>query len=119
MNRERIAWLVSVVLIALLAFQLPGTLAHRDDDYAFVRTLVDIHRQVVNNYVDPVDEEKLRQGAIDGMLEQLDPYSQYVPPKKQEEFDRMLEGTFKGVGIQLDQEENGDIKVVSPIDGSP
>src|SRR3954471_18542476 len=120
MNRERIAWLVSVVLIALLAFQLPGTLAQREDDYAFVRTLVDIHRQVVNNYVDPVDEEKLRQGAIDGMMEQLDPFSIYVPPKKQEDFDRMLEGTFKGVGIQLDQERaNGEVTVISAVDGSP
>src|SRR4051794_10254299 len=52
MNRERIAWLVSVVLISLLAFQINGTLAHRDDDYAWVGTLVDIHRQVANNYVD-------------------------------------------------------------------
>jgi len=119
MNRERMAWLVSIALLALLAFQLPGSLAQRDDDYAFVRTLVEIHRQVVANYVDPVDEDKLRQGAIDGMLEQLDPYSVYVPPKKQEEFDRMLEGTFKGVGIQLDQLDNGDIEVVSPIEDSP
>jgi carboxyl-terminal processing protease len=119
MNRERIAWLVSVVLIALLAFQLPGTLAQREDDYAFVRTLVDIHRQVANNYVEPVDEDKLRQGAIDGMMEQLDPFSIYVPPKRQEDFDRMLEGTFKGVGIQLDQKEDGTIEVISPIEGSP
>src|SRR5947208_7915503 len=119
MNRERIAWLVSVTLIALLAFNLSGSLAHRDDDYAFVGTLVDVHRKVVNNYVDPVDEDKLRQGAIDGMLEQLDPFSVYVPPKKQEEFDRMLEGTFKGIGIQLNQKEDGTITVISPIDGSP
>ncbi len=119
MNRERMAWLVSIALLAMLAFQLPGTLAQRDDDYSFVRTLVEIHRQVGSNYVEPVDEDKLRQGAIDGMLEQLDPYSIYVPPKKQEEFDRMLEGTFKGVGIQLDQADNGDIQVVSPIEDSP
>src|SRR4051812_20563709 len=119
MNRERIAWLVSVTLIALLAFNLSGSLAHRDDDYAFVGTLVDVHRQVVNNYVDPVDEDKLRQGAIDGMMEQLDPFSIYVPPKRQEDFDRMLEGTFKGVGIQLDQKEDGTIEVISPIEGSP
>src|SRR5215210_5468719 len=119
MNRERLAWMVSVVLIALLAFQFQGTFAHRDDDYAFVRTLVDINRQISAHYVEPVDEEKLRQGAVDGMLEQLDPFSVYVPPKRQEEFDRMLEGTFKGVGIQLDQAENGDIRVISPIEGSP
>src|SRR3984957_2548167 len=119
MNRERMAWLVRIALLAMLAFQLPGSLAQRDDDYAFVRTLVEIHRQVAANYVEPVDEDKLREGAIDGMLEQLDPYSVYVPPKKQEEFDRMLEGTFKGVGIQLDQADNGDIEVVSPIEDSP
>src|SRR5215212_709483 len=120
MNRERLAWSVSVVLIGILAFQIPGTLAQRDDDYAFVRTLVDIHRQVASNYVDKVDEEKLRQGAIAGMLEQLDPYSVYVPPAREEEFNHLLEGSFKGVGIQLDKDKKtGDIIVVSPIEGSP
>ena len=119
MNRERIAWMVSVVLIALLAFQLPGTMAQRDDDYSFVRTLVDIHRQVANHYVENVGDSDLRQGAIDGMLSELDPYSMYVPPAKQEEFDRMLEGSYKGVGIQLNQLDNGNIEVVTPIDGSP
>src|SRR5438128_513807 len=119
MNREKFAWMVSVVLIAMLAFQLPGTLAQRDDDYTFVRTLVDIHRQVAVNYVDPVDENKLREGAIEGMLNELDPFSVYVPPSKQEDFDRLLEGSFKGVGIQLNQLENGQVEVVTPIDGSP
>ena len=120
MNREKFAWTVSVVLVALLAFQIPGSLAQRDDDYAFVRTLVDIHRQVATNYADPVDEEKLRQGAIGGMLEELDPYSIYVPPAREEEFNRLLEGSFKGVGIQLDKDKKtGDVIVVSPIEGSP
>ncbi len=119
MNREKIAWMVSIVLIALLAFQIPRTLARRDDDYTFVRTLIDIHRQVSTNYVEPVDEQELQQGAIDGMLGKLDPYSVYVPPARQEEFDRLLEGSFKGVGIQLDQADNGEPEVVSPIDDSP
>jgi carboxyl-terminal processing protease len=120
MNRERFAWSVSVVLVALLAFQVPGSFAHRDDDYAFVRTLVDIHRQVASNYVENVDEEKLRQGAIAGMLGELDPYSIYVPPAREEEFNRLLEGSFKGVGIQLDKDKKtGDVIVVSPIEGSP
>ena len=119
MKREKFAWTVSIVLLALLAFQIPGTLAERDDDYAFVRTLVDIHRRVADNYVDPVDEDKLRQGAIDGMLAQLDPFSNYIPPARQEAFNGMLEGSFKGVGIQLDQKEDGTPEVVAPIDGSP
>lgn len=119
LTRERVAWLTATVMIGLLAFQLNGTLAHRDDDYAFVRTLVDIHRQVARNYVEPVDETKLRQGAIDGLLGQLDPYTAYVPPAKQEDFDRHLEGSFKGIGVQMDQTENGEIRVISPIEGSP
>jgi hypothetical protein len=52
MNRERMAWLVSIALLAMLAFQLPGSLAQRDDDYAFVRTLVEIHRQVTDRKFD-------------------------------------------------------------------
>jgi len=120
MNREKLAWLVSIGLIAVLALQIPGSLATRDDDYSFVRTLVDIHRQVASNYVEPVEEQQLREGAINGMLEELDPFSVYVPPAKQEDFDRMLENSFRGVGIQLDQPpQGGPIEVVTPIDGSP
>lgn len=119
MNREKIAWLVSLILIAMLAFQLPGTLARRDDDYAFVKTLIDLHREIDNNYVDPVDEEKLKSGSINGMMGELDPYSIYVPPQKEKEFDNMLEGSFEGVGIELSVQENGDIQVVSPIPDSP
>lgn len=119
MNRERIAWLVSLVLIAMVAFQLPRSLARRDDEYAFVQTLIDLHREVANNYVEPVDEEKLQLGSINGMMGELDPYSIYVPAAKEKEFENMLEGSFEGVGIELSQQENGDIQVVSPIPDSP
>ena len=47
MSRERVAWLVSVVLLAVLAFQLPGTFAQRDDEYAWVRTIVEIQWGIV------------------------------------------------------------------------
>ncbi len=119
MNKERLAWTVSLVLIALLAFQIPGSLAQRDDDYAFVRRLIDIHRQVATNYVENVDEARLHDGAIKGMLEELDPFSMYIPPSRQEDFDRLLEGSFKGVGVVLNQNPDGRIEVVTPIDDSP
>lgn len=120
MNREKLAWVVSVLLVALLAFQLPGSMASRDDDYAWVGTLVDIHRRVADNYVDAVNEDELRKGAIDGLLGQLDPYTVYVPPAKSEEFAGMLDGRFKGVGIQLDQDKDSlEVEVLSPIEGSP
>ena len=120
MNREKMAWMVSVLLIALLAFQLPGTMAQRESDYSFVRRLVDIHRQIANNYVENVDDAKLEQGALEGMFAQLDPFSMYVPPAKQQEFDRMLDGSFEGVGIQLNQDEKTkEVEVITPIEDSP
>jgi len=119
MNREKLAWILSLILIAMLAFQLPGSMAHRDDDYAFVKTLIDVHRQVSTNYVEPIDEDKLRNGSVNGMMGELDPYSVYIPAAKTEEFDSLLEGSFKGVGIELSQLEDGNIEVVSPIPDSP
>ena len=120
MNREKFAWVTSAALVALLAFQLPGSLAHRDDDYAFVNTLMTIHRQVADGYVEPVDEEKLRLGAIKGMLDVLDPFTTYVPPADEERFNRMLEGAYKGVGIQIEQnKETREIEVITPIEDSP
>ena len=119
MNRERIAWIVSLLMVAMLAFHLPGSLARRDDEYAFVKALIDIHREVTNNYVEPIDDEKLRLGSVNGMMGELDPYSIYVPPAKEKEFENLLEGSFEGVGIELSQQENGDIQVVSPIPDSP
>lgn len=119
MNRERLAWTVSLILLTVLALRVPGTLAQRDDDYAFVRTLVDIHRQVIGHYVEEVDEARLRQAAIDGMLQQLDPFTVFIPPHEQEAFEDNLEGVFRGVGIRLDQLDNGEIEVVSPIEDSP
>ena len=102
MNRERLAWLVSIILLAILAFQLPGTLGQRDDEYSWMRPLVEIHRQVLDNYVDPVDDGALKQKAIEGMLGALDdPYTDYIPPDHEEEFDKELGGTFSGVGISL------------------
>ena len=119
MKREKIAWMLSILLLALLALEVPRGMAQRDNDYAFVRTLVDIHRQVVDNYNSDITAKKLEDGAIEGMLNQLDPYSVYIPPEKEGDLNRMLGENFPGVGIQLDQLPDGKIEVVSPIDGSP
>lgn len=118
MKRERIVWTVSVLLMSILALNLSYSFAARDDEYAFVRRLIDIQRQVLNNYVDPVQEPDLQQAAIDGMLDKLDPYTVYIPPGQQEQFDRAMERSFTGVGITLSQGPEGIIQI-SPIDDSP
>lgn len=118
MSRERLAWLVSIVLLAVLAFELPGSLAQRDDDYSWVRTLVEVQRQVVNNYVEPVDPGTIKQNSIKGMLSGLDQFTQYIPPVDEALFDRMLGGTFPGVGISLLSKDHQAV-VATPIPNSP
>jgi len=69
-------------------------------------------------YVEPVDEKKLINDAISGMVSGLDPHSQYLEGKAFKEFREGVSGRFIGVGIEIGMEE-GVVKVVSPIEGSP
>ena len=73
---------------------------------------------VKTDYVEPVDDKKLITDAISGMVASLDPHSQYFDKKSFAEFREGTTGKFVGVGIEITQED-GLIKVVSPIEGSP
>ena len=73
---------------------------------------------VKTDYVEPVDDKKLITDAISGMVASLDPHSQYFDKKSFSEFREGTSGRFVGVGIEITQED-GLIKVVSPIEGSP
>ncbi|MEY2782823.1 MAG: hypothetical protein RLZZ134_882, partial [Pseudomonadota bacterium] len=73
---------------------------------------------VKSDYVEPVDEKKLISEAISGMVASLDPHSQYFDKKTFKEFSEGTSGKFVGVGIEISQED-GLVKVVSPIEGSP
>ena len=73
---------------------------------------------VKTDYVEPVDDKKLITDAISGMVASLDPHSQYFDKKSFAEFREGTTGRFVGVGIEITQED-GLIKVVSPIEGSP
>lgn len=73
---------------------------------------------VKSDYVEPVDEKKLIADAISGMVGSLDPHSVYFDKKSYKEFREGTTGSFVGVGIEISQED-GLVKVVSPIEGSP
>ena len=73
---------------------------------------------VKTDYVEPVDDKKLITDAISGMVASLDPHSQYFDKKSFKEFREGTSGRFVGVGIEITQED-GLIKIVSPIEGSP
>ena len=73
---------------------------------------------VKRSYVEPVDEKKLIRDAISGMVSGLDPHSAYFEGQAYKEFREGISGKFTGVGIQIEMED-GLVKVVSPIEGSP
>ena len=73
---------------------------------------------VKTDYVEPVDDKKLITDAISGMVSSLDPHSQYFDKKSFKEFREGTTGRFVGVGIEITQED-GLIKIVSPIEGTP
>ncbi len=73
---------------------------------------------VKSDYVEAVDEKKLISDAIGGMVAGLDPHSQYFDKKSFKEMREGMSGKFVGVGIEIGMED-GLVKVVSPIEGSP
>ena len=78
----------------------------------------DIFERIRHDYVEPVDPKKLIEAAINGMLSSLDPHSSYLPPEAAAAMRVQTRGSFGGLGIEVTQ-ENGYVKVVSPMDGTP
>jgi len=78
----------------------------------------DIFERIRAQYVEEVDESKLIEAAINGMLTSLDPHSSYLSPKAASDMRVQTRGEFGGLGIEVTREE-GFVKVVSPIDDTP
>lgn len=78
----------------------------------------DIFERIRAQYVEDVDESDLIEAAINGMLTSLDPHSSYLSPDAAADMQVQTRGEFGGLGIEVSQEE-GFVKVVSPIDGTP
>jgi carboxyl-terminal processing protease len=74
--------------------------------------------EVENEYVDPVERAKLVDGAIKGMVAELDPHSSYMPADEFQTFESDTEGQFGGIGIEVEN-RNDQLVVLAPIEGSP
>ncbi|HVK39727.1 MAG TPA: S41 family peptidase [Candidatus Kapabacteria bacterium] len=89
-----------------------------DNIYEQIRKFNDVLSIVQKNYVDDVDTEKLVESAINGMLNQLDPHSIYLPAEKQKSEEEKFSGNYEGIGIEFDVLRD-TITVISPISGGP
>ena len=83
-----------------------------------LRTFADVFNQIKQSYVEEVDDKTLLENAIRGMLAGLDPHSAYLDAKSFDELQVNTTGEFGGLGLEVGM-ENGFIKVISPLDGTP
>src|SRR5579885_644809 len=111
--------LCSVAVIALVPLASPSTRAAPDSARGVtIKLFNEVFDQVKANYVEPVSEQHLVEGAIKGMLASLDPHSSYMDAKEYRELMVETRGEFGGLGMQVTM-ENGLVKVISPIDDTP
>src|SRR4051812_5778415 len=97
---------------------LPGAIAASSEIYRQLSLFGDAYDKVRTGYVEPANEAKLIEGAINGMLTSLDPHSGYLSPNEFKEMQNQTRGEFGGGGIGGTGEE-GVLKIVAPIDETP
>ena len=108
---------------AVLTTQVAGPLLAQDSAaessvYEQLDLFGDIFERIRAQYVEDVDQKKLIEAAINGMLTSLDPHSSYLSAEDAADMRVQTRGEFGGLGIEVTQEE-GFVKVVSPMDGTP
>jgi carboxyl-terminal processing protease len=91
---------------------------NNEETYNLLSLFGDIFTRVRRDYVEEVDQKKLMEAAINGMLQSLDPHSSYLNEDNYRDLRVQTRGEFGGLGIEVTM-ENGWVKVVSPIDDTP
>jgi carboxyl-terminal processing protease len=132
MARHR--WLLGLCVVSLV---LPASLLRADEVakdggsapaaptkeeqyFEMMRIFADTFEQVERNYVKEVDRRKLIEGALRGMMDELDPYSNYIAPDDLTRFNTQVEQEFGGIGINVTgYPETQYLTVVSPLPGTP
>jgi len=114
-------WLV--VVIAIIFWTIGAGFyrnlsAGSEETYKGLKLFSDVIELVEKNYVDPVDPKELIEKAIQGMVNSLDPHSQFLQPDTLNELQIDTHGEFTGIGIQITM-RNGFVTVISPIEGTP
>ncbi len=88
------------------------------DTYDYLNLFGDVFERMRKDYVEPIDDQKVLEAAINGMLSSLDPHSGYMPPAAYKDMQTDTRGEFGGLGMEVTM-ESGVLTVVSPIDETP
>lgn len=110
--------LIGISTFALGAAGMAYADRQRSETYKMLELFGDVLTTVDQQYVVPVDNKKLIQSAIDGMLTSLDPHSGYLDPADFSDMRDQTRGEYGGLGIQVTAEE-GAVKIIAPMDDTP
>jgi carboxyl-terminal processing protease len=105
-------------IIAIPTFQAFAQEGGRAETYRLLNLFGDVFERIRAEYVEPVNDRDVIENAINGMLQGLDPHSSYLNPRSFRDMQVQTRGEFGGLGIEVTQ-ENGYVKVISPIDDTP
>ncbi|MCK5219269.1 S41 family peptidase [bacterium] len=128
---KKLIWITCLVMfISLLGFfggwisgasrSATGDAGLTEDIYDSLRPLIQSMSLIRNNYVDvkKIKQKELVYGAIKGMVEELDPYSQFMDPQTYKDMCQETKGVFGGLGIEIGM-RNNRLTIISPIEGTP
>lgn len=118
----RSPWFYLFTLLLLVGITTEAVFANKKDTENLplleLQTFAEVFDQIKKNYVEPVEDKKLLEHAVEGMLAGLDPHSAYLDPETFEDLQINTKGEFGGLGIEVTMED-GFVKVVAPIDDTP
>ena len=117
MNRKYCPLALASGLVAIAAV----TIFAARNDFGLGRNMeitVNMMRELALNYVDPVDPDRLMEGAAAGMVNDLDPYTEYIPEKGMQDFELLTTGKYGGIGALIRQKEDY-VRIAQPYEGSP
>ena len=120
-NLRTSTWFLSGTLLGLSLAVGHSVYALKDDDqipFKDLQAFTEVFSKVKSDYVEPVDDQKLIEDAIRGMLNGLDPHSAFLNTSEFSDLKIGTTGQFGGLGIEVGM-ENGFVKVISPIDDTP
>ena len=121
-GRQAVLSVLGLVTMLFAGVLIGKTLEGRSiaavETYDKLKVFAEVLSQMEKNYVEPIDSAKLIDGALQGMVNTLDPHSAYMPPDVYREIQVDTKGEFGGLGIQIGLKENR-LMVIAPIDGTP
>ncbi len=116
--KHGITWVVVFGVIVLMFLQLPPMAAKQDSVVHTYSALIEVDALAKQRFVESIEDDRLVDGAIRGMMFQLDPYSGYISPGELPVFERRSRGDYGGVEIEVGM-QRGQLTVIAPVEGSP